>query len=203
MRKMGSESAYEIPSCIVFAKRFGTLDFVSVDDWYSSVGYVILANVHARWSFTFHLPHQRRIWGILVSEDASCHNRIPFFCKKALVTIRNRRGAYHGLQRFSCRARTATSPAPCKIFIHFRNKSCLEEYVTILLWPKDLVAHVAIDHILTLPRRRGTTEILVEPFQMSIVIERHGTKAAGPVAVVLEHDEAAGNAKCLERGEVL
>lgn len=32
MRKMGSESVYEIPSCIVFAKRFGTLDFVSVDD---------------------------------------------------------------------------------------------------------------------------------------------------------------------------
>lgn len=38
---------------------------------------------------------------------------------------------------------------------------------------------------------------------MSIVIERHGTKAAGPVAVVLEHDEPAGNAKRLERGEVL
>ena len=38
---------------------------------------------------------------------------------------------------------------------------------------------------------------------MGIVVERHGTECAGPVTIVFEYDETAGDAECLERGEIL
>ena len=52
-----------------------------------------------------------------------------------------------------------------------------------------LVFLLVVNHLFGVPWCGIAAQILVKPFQMSVVIDQHGG-AAGPVTVVVEDDEA-------------
>src|SRR5512133_1620870 len=73
--------------------------------------------------------------------------------------------------------------------------------------PEDLLAGVVegqvTHHVLGLPGSSAATQVLLEPFEVGVVVDGHGLQVVRPVAVVLEDQQAAGDAHLLEPREEL